>query len=1266
MSNNAHSLQVELQQSIDEALEFLSSMQRKYDAAKGGENEDYYANKLEMAKTNLHTLEEKLSSLKAPQNQPKPQSIPSNAAASTVSEDKISTVTANTEDTSSEQSSEETQDLLSDSDLLLDAQIDQGQAVSQILQETTPKSRPHTAAIKSDSTAKDMSMTDDSDLLLDAQIDQGQAVSQILQETTPKSRPHTAAIKSDSTAKDMSMTDSADCVVAIADVATDAAHEERASGASQLECASEAAQEERASGADHKDAAADEHFVGRKARAKVVKAHNGRKDLSETRIVGDSVYLQDKKNEHTQMRIKLRHAIAKAIESTGVRLPGRKDLSETRIVGDSVYLQDKKNEHTQMRIKLRHAIAKAIESTGVRLPDWFTLSCRIASLFKTMSVQEIEYTSRTMLCAAWRRKSSSVGVKTAAMRKLFAEDLICTVDSHRLAIRASESVMSKERSKLFVRCKKAIEGGKASSIEAFAAMCREFATDFVHLTEREIVLRCRLQWYQHLVDFAKLTVDRKSLQVEYNKRILKDCGQSKPTVDDFVFTSGNSDDENKAIERGLEKYQKAVRDYIQAAKFHFVPTADEVFDACKHIAPVVADSEKHYICEVMCNRYESQVLQMRNQSFKQNDKNSLRNAIKRLALLTEEKNAIAICEVMCNRYESQVLQMRNQSFKQNDKNSLRNAIKRLALLTEEKNAIAKTLQSFLSRLNTLISSMKSAATEGLALCAPHSMQLDLVCAGSALVDEHLSSLADTEKITLISSMKSAATEGLALCAPHSMQLDLVCAGSALVDEHLSSLADTEKITDSIANYEQTTSSIASQDQMSLAHADSQAVSSNESASVTADTQDTDTAIESSTVAAAKTESVEYQSAQADSGDNSPTDNSTSASASISCSPADKKSDAAEPDIATQELEDKQEFEDAPLFRHAESEAAPIEQGTAAQTEENGAATQAEESGTSTQAEENGAAIQTKEYGTAASSSMQSGERASMPNVAREQNMPEANGERKLGGNNFEGVNAFNVSVQKESEMQSGERASMPNVAREQNMPEANGERKLGGNNFEGVNAFNVSVQKESENMQGERRVAAAKVAPEGEQISLSAGDRMAMGPSYRRRNEGTAQNLSKADFSVAPQMQQALSELYAKELEKQQQMQNPNTQQASSFAHVEDVFSSEDGCNIDTRSILHREHLQVVTNSSSSNVTDHGQASGANGYSQPQYVAVTSNLQNRQPHSSIFAQPVHSQNQSSVFASQGNNQRPNNAFIPNEHAHNEPRSMFGRFNPFHR
>ena len=1008
MSNNAHSLQVELQQSIDEALEFLSSMQRKYDAAKGGENEDYYANKLEMAKTNLHTLEEKLSSLKAQQNQPKPQSIPSNAAASTVSEDKISTVTANTEDTSSEQSSAEWQDLNSDSDLLLDTQRDQDQAVSQILQETTPKSRPHTAAIKSDSTAKDMSMTDSANCV--------------------------------------------DCAVAIADATTDAAHEKRASGASQLECASEAAHEERASGADHKDAAADEHFVGRKARAKVVKAHNG-----------------------------------------------RKDLSETRIVGDSVYLQDKKNEHTQMRIKLRHAIAKAIESTGERLPDWFTLSCRIASLFKTMSVQEIEYTSRTMLSAAWRRKSSSVGVKTAAMRKLFADDLICTVDSHRLAIRASESVMSKERSKLFVRCKKAIESGKASSIEAFAAMCREFATDFVHLTEREIVLRCRLQWYQHLVDFAKLTVDRKSLQVEYNKRILKDCGQSKPTLDDFVFTSGNSDDENKAIERGLEKYQKAVRDYIQAAKFHFVPTADEVFDACKHIAPVVADSEKHYICEVMCNRYESQVLQMRNQSFKQNDKNSLRNAIKRLALLTEEKNAIA-----------------------------------------------KTLQSFLSRLNTLISSMKSAATEGLALCAPHSMQLDLVCAGSALVDEHLSSLADTEKIT-----------------------------------------------DSIANYEQTTSSIASQDQMSLAHADSQAVSSNESASVTADTQDTDTAIESSTVAAAKTESVEDQSTQADSGDNAQTDNSTSTSASISCSPADKKSDAAEPDIATQELEDKQEFEDAPLFRHAESEAAPREQETAA-----------------TQAEENGAA---------ASSSLQSGERASMPNVAREQNMSVANGQGKLGGNNFEGVNASNVSVQKESEI-----------------------------------------------MQGERRLAAAKVAPEGEKISLSAGDRMAMGPSYRRRNEGAAQNQPKSDFSVAPQMQQALSELYAKELEKQKQMQNPNTQQASSFARVEDVFSSEDGCNIDTRSILHREHQQVVTNSSSSNVNEHGKASGVNGYSQPQHVAVTSNLQNQQPHSSIFAKPVHSQNQSSVFASQGNNQRPNNTFIPNEHAHNEPRSMFGRFNPFHR
>lgn len=132
MSNNAHSLQVELQQSIDEALEFLSSMQRKYDAAKGGENEDYYANKLEMAKTNLHTLEEKLSSLKAQQNQPKPQSIPSNAAASIVSEDKISTVAAKTEDTSSEQSSAEWQDLNSDSDLLLDAQRDQNQAISQI------------------------------------------------------------------------------------------------------------------------------------------------------------------------------------------------------------------------------------------------------------------------------------------------------------------------------------------------------------------------------------------------------------------------------------------------------------------------------------------------------------------------------------------------------------------------------------------------------------------------------------------------------------------------------------------------------------------------------------------------------------------------------------------------------------------------------------------------------------------------------------------------------------------------------------------------------------------------------------------------------------------------------------------------------------------------------------------------------------------------------------------------------------------------------
>ena len=437
-----------------------------------------------------------------------------------------------------------------------------------------------------------------------------------------------------------------------------------------------------------------------------------------------------------------------------------------------------------------------------------------------------------------------------------------------------------------------------------------------------------------------------------------------------------------------------------------------------------------------------------------------------------------------------------------------------------------------------------------------------------------------------------------------MQLASVCAGSALVDEHFSSLADTEKITDSIANHEQTTSSIASQDQMSLAHADSQALSSNEYASVTADTKDMDTAIESSTLAAAKTESEDAQSTQDDSGDNAQIDNSASKSisiiTSISCSSADKKGDAAAPDIDKQELKDAREVEDAPK-----------EQGTAA--------TQGEENGVATQDAEHSAATQDAEHSAAASSSLQSGERASMPNVAREQNMPEANAQGKLGGNDFEGVNASNVSV-----------------------------------------------QKESENMQGERRVAVAKVAPEGEKISLSAGDRMAMGPSYRRRNEGAAQNRPKADFSVAPQMQQALSELYAKELEKQKQMQNPNTQQATSFASVEDVFSSEDGCNIDTRSILHREHQQAVTHPSSSNVTEHGQASGANGYSQPQHVAVTPNLQNQQPHSSIFEKPVHSQNQSSVFASQCNNQIPDNAFVPNEHARNEPRSMFGRFNPFHR
>lgn len=107
--------------------------------------------------------------------------------------------------------------------------------------------------------------------------------------------------------------------------------------------------------------------------------------------------------------------------------------------------------------------------------------------------------------------------------------------------------------------------------------------------------------------------------------------------------------------------------------------------------------------------------------------------------------------------------------------------------------------------------------------------------------------------------------------------------------------------------------------MSVAHADSQASSSNESASVTADTKDMDTAIESSTLAAAKTESVEAQSTQDDSGDNAQIDNSASkriSSASTSISFADKKSDAAEPDIAKQELKDEQELEDAPLFRHA--------------------------------------------------------------------------------------------------------------------------------------------------------------------------------------------------------------------------------------------------------------------------------------------------------------------------------------------------------------
>lgn len=1097
MSNNAHSLQVELQQSIDEAFEFVGSMQRKYDAARGSENEDYYANKLTMAKYNLKTLEEKLVALKAEQNNTIQESTSANAQTKDDHAAKVCDSAAQKTSTSQEQESKDVLDSEIESDLLLDAQRDQEQSISPILHEANAKSHSNSSNSLSDA-------------------DNSTAATQ------------------------RSSLDNFNETAAALDGGSEAASNE---AAAKEPAANEAVANEVAAGAHatKAEAAADEHARGHKARAKSVKAHSG-----------------------------------------------RKDLSQTRIVGDSVYLQDKKSAHTQMRIQLRNTIAKVIEGSTQRLPDWFTLSCRIASLFKTMSVQEIEYTARTMLSAAWRRKSSSVGVKTAAMRKCFAQDLICNVDSHRLAIRASESVMSKERSKLFVRCKKAIESGKASSIEAFNAMCHEFSTDFIHLTEREIVLRCRLQWYQQLVDFAKINVDRKSVQVEYNKRIFKEGIETKPTADEFVFTSGNTDQENKAIERGLEKYQKAVREYIQAAKFHFVPTADEVFEACKQVAPVVSDSEKHYICEVMCNRFESQVLQMRNKSFTVNDKISLRNAIKRLALLTEEKNAIA-----------------------------------------------KTLQSFLSRLNTVISSMKAAAKDGLMLGTVNTMQLSPALASVAIDDNHLESLADTERIEQLTADASIIDDPQSTQDHDHNTADIDFAlpsqsheGQSAVDQlNLASQDIPDGTGESQARQAGLKSTGESQARQAALGSTGESQSSQAALGSSGEGQ---AGLGSTGESPASQEYPEGSSdSQVGSGESQESDRGSSA-AQDSCSvesesaredsssnvPTSERCDCSENDSESEEMSaqnTENELEDAPLFRQSDP----------------------------TDMEAGHEQCVTNEGNTAAQRSlaMNSNERAQLHDLKEQQAMPAANVAAQLGSNSFVGTNV----------------AFVPAAHGQVNMPRDN-------------RAHLAQVPLEHVR---ETKSVVAKVASEGEQISLSAGDRMVMGASYRRRNAGEQQNRSHSNFSVPPQMQQALSELYAKELGNQ--MQNQNAQPSASFDRVEDVFSSEDGCNIDTRSILHREAKIAIDNNSQRSIAAPSQVSAGNynpqnaGYSQR--VGGSTTLVNNQAHSSIFANHGMSQGNNRAPVQGGSmvfGQNNSSSFEHNETVQNQPRSMFGRFNPFHR
>lgn len=346
-----------------------------------------------------------------------------------------------------------------------------------------------------------------------------------------------------------------------------------------------------------------------------------------------------------------------------------KDLAEMRIEGDSVYLKDSESHFAQMRMKLRKALATAIEEAGEHLPEWFELSCTMMLLFGGLGVQEVEYTTRVMLAAAWRRRQTSSGVRSCAMRKEFMDDLSAVVDIHRMAIRASDSIISKERRELHDRCYDYIHSDDFIGKSAFEDMCHELSTEFTHLSEREIVLRCRLQWYQGLVDFAKVNADHKAVVAQYDKRLIASKIEIRPTMAAYAFTesydTANDADAAAAgavasveadvageeaqgvavssavIDEASAKYQKAARKYILAGKLHFVPSAQEVFEVCTGVAPILADAEKQYIAEVLCNRYEAQVLDKRNARMRSGDMTSLRNAIKRFKQLTEERDAVA-------------------------------------------------------------------------------------------------------------------------------------------------------------------------------------------------------------------------------------------------------------------------------------------------------------------------------------------------------------------------------------------------------------------------------------------------------------------------------------------------------------------------------------------------------------------------------------------------------------------------------------------------